>query len=518
MALTVSPKNYLSISTCESTTGWTGNKVAVVPDYFKQSQNSLGFTFTTAGNNDAYITGSWNLDGIKHLRIWFMTVALKELQTDALGGIQFLISDGTSTGYYYVGGKTTYPGGWYNLVVDLSRAVDAGTKPVMNSITSVGIRVVLTSAPKNVQNTWLDNLICCDGLICISDTQFALQDIYDKDNDPAVGGWGIVRKFGGAYYLVGNLEFGDNVEMNSCDFKDMSQSITFEDRKVHPDLYEIKVVGNTTGATKFQLGDKPGTAGISGCLVRTQALAQTPKFKITCTDINVSDFKLYGTSFLDAGAISLPENGANREVLNCNFEACGEIAVSTCVVKNCNFISSDAAAVLMSDVSHCQNITKCNFITCTQGMRITAYGVGYDFNALMFSDTGWPHVNNDCGQALSIGKSNQSNPSTWTGTEVTFTGSINLTMTVKGKVDGVENQPIVDAWAFIDQTPPESPWIMNMQTNTSGIAIVNWTGGSVSNSTWRIRKYGYKNFKQAIDIGEVNISLPITLIVDPQQI
>ena len=70
MAITVAGKNYQSIDTCESITPWTGNKVALVGDYFKQGSNSVGFTFTTAGNNDAYVTGSWNLTGKPHIRMW----------------------------------------------------------------------------------------------------------------------------------------------------------------------------------------------------------------------------------------------------------------------------------------------------------------------------------------------------------------------------------------------------------------------------------------------------------------
>lgn len=56
-----------------------------------------------------------------------------------------------------------------------------------------------------------------------------------------------------------------------------------------------------------------------------------------------------------------------------------------------------------------------------------------------------------------------------------------------------------------------------IQEIAGGIATANWTGGSVSGSTWRVRKYGYKNYKQSVDIGTSNISLPITLIADPQQ-
>jgi len=88
----------------------------------------------------------------------------------ANGGIQFWASDGTNIGYWYVGGRDTYPGGWQNFVVDLTKGVDAGTKPPnMALITQIGTRHVLTLAGKNVDNVWIDHFCVCDGLVVSGD-------------------------------------------------------------------------------------------------------------------------------------------------------------------------------------------------------------------------------------------------------------------------------------------------------------------------------------------------------------
>jgi hypothetical protein len=89
---------------------------------------------------------------------------------------------------------------------------------------------------------------------------------------------------------------------------------------------------------------------------------------------------------------------------------------------------------------------------------------------------------------------------------------IQLSMTVKNEA----NEPIVGAFAYIDPTDV-APYIMNTTTNSSGIATVSYGGGPVNNTRWRVRKYGYKNFKQILDIGGDNISLPVVLVIDPQQ-
>lgn len=52
----------------------------------------------------------------------------------------------------------------------------------------------------------------------------------------------------------------------------------------------------------------------------------------------------------------------------------------------------------------------------------------------------------------------------------------------------------------------------------NGIASETYTGAPVTGTRWRVRKYGYKDFKQLINIAGSNIDLPVTLILDPQQV
>jgi len=426
----------------------------------------------------------------------------------ANAGIQFFVGDATNTAYYKVSGKTSYPGGWYNLVVDLSRTADTGTKPTDMLCTKVGLRVNMIVAPKNVDNVWIDNLIRCDGLSCDSDTQFGFQDIFDKD-DATTGGWGVIRKIAGVFYLTGKIQIGVGSGSTSVDFKATSQAVIFEDRKVNSALYGINAVGNS-GVTKLQLGDESGGAGISGCIIRTQSVTQTPKFTIGASSLGVNDvFKLYGCGFLDAGITTLPTATANREVLNCNFEKGGEIIISTCKVRNCNFISSDGSAILMSSISH--DTTNCNFINCPEGVKLDTYNAAaYPFNALIFTGT-TSHVNNTSGSTLTVGNSNGSNASTYTGTLVNFTGSVVLTMTIKNEA----GSPIFEALAYIDPTD-ESPFIMNKLTDTGGVASETYTGSPVTDTRWRVRKYGYKDYTMDTTFPLTGLSITPILATDPQ--
>jgi len=92
------------------------------------------------------------------------------------------------------------------------------------------------------------------------------------------------------------------------------------------------------------------------------------------------------------------------------------------------------------------------------------------------------------------------------------------TITLQMIVKDESNNPIVGANAFIDDAEATAPFIMNTSTNASGIASVSYSGGPTTGSIWRVRKYGYKPYSQRIDIEDEDITLPITLIADPQQI
>ncbi|MBU1173079.1 MAG: hypothetical protein KKD44_26245 [Proteobacteria bacterium] len=397
MTVTVSGKNFVQISGCESMSdggAWTFNKGEPDGTILKQGTYALVGILAASSYNSAYVTkasGYWDLSGMKHLRMWFLTTVGGLLETDVNGGVQLSVSDGTNTGYYYVAGKTTYSGGWINLVADLSRSVDDGTKPPdMSLITRVGFRTRLTGISKNALNTWADNLCVCDGLLAYGDDAggyFDFDDVFSIEDAPSTGGWGVMRKIAGVYFLTGSLEFG--YATSATKFQALSQVVVFENRKVNDALYGISVVdsGNASYTTEFILGDKSGTAGVQGCTIRVQNTTQTPKFYVDgATDTDVDNFKLYGSTFLDASTITFPPRNLVSEVeyveiLNCSFESCGAIIADTAIIKNCNFVSPNEVGILISSESH--NVTYCTFVGCIHGVEFDTIGT-YGFNHMTF--------------------------------------------------------------------------------------------------------------------------------------
>ncbi len=452
----ISPLNYSQLSSCDATTAggtWAGNSAGTEVDFLKEGAACLGFTIRTIGANVISFapTTALDLSGTKHLRLWFLSTTPNSLQTLTNGGVQFYITSGSVTGYYYVLGKNTYPGGWYNLVVDLSRAADSGSKPPsMAGISSLGLNMICTSAPKHADNTWIDNFIYCDGLRCSGSTQFGLSDIYDLDNSTGSGyGLGIVRKINDVYYFAGNLRIGDNNGTGTTDFKETNQLIVFEDRKVNADLYGISATGNTTGTTSFQLGNKSGTAGIQGCTIKSVVTGSAFKILATGSNVNANTFKLYGCTLLNSGLCYFPSGSTNNEVLNCSFSGGQPIYPDTCKVRNTNIISATGSGLIMTG-SH--DVTDSTLISCPSAVEITTAG-NYTFSNLKFSGN-TVDVDNTSGGTVNVSMISGSDAS-----QAKVTGDTTLTsentLTVTGIVAGSEIR-LLESGSYNEITGSES--------------------------------------------------------------
>jgi len=494
MAVTISAKNYTLINAMDDENDWNGMNPGDVTDFYKEGTECVGFELWGSGNNDTYYdhpTGSWDFSGVTHIRWWMMTTVLNELNTDANGGIQLYMSDGTNTGYWYVSGSTTYPGGWWNPVVDVSAGVDSGTKPTMSAVTRIGFRFNLTSSAKKVQSLWIDHVQACDGLIAYGDDgggYFDFEDIYSVDNDPTSGGWGVIRKIAGVFFLTGLIEFGDSSGTNGCKFQAKSQKVIFENRPVNADLYAFDVVDNGTGTTEFILGDKSGTQGIQGCLVTVEDQTQTAKFDLDGkTDTDVDNFKLYASTFFGADAIAFAGDATNVEVIGCSFERCAQVDPQDCATSGCFFINtSDADAALLWNESI--DISDCYFIANTTGAGIehpSAVGTPYAYDNLRFSGNTYD-VLNSSGSAISINKNNGSDPTSYEGSLVTFLGvSVYTIITVKDVTDfsNIENARVLleasngSGDLYYEQA-------VTQITRSGTTATVNHSGHNLSTNDW----------------------------------
>jgi len=457
MTVTVTGVNYLQMSSCDSTSaGGSWDSGSQDTAQYVEGNASLSTIMKSNGNNDVTFTPTSPVDlsGTKHVRFWFISTHGSLLNTKSGGGVQLGLTDGANTGYWYVSGRDEYPGGWYQAIIDISTAVDSGTKPTsMNAITDIIIRINLTSTAKNTDNFWWDNLIYCDGLTAYGDdggSSFDFEDIYLADS-ATTGGWGVLKKFGGIYYASGSLTIGDT-GTSSSDFVAKNQVVIFEDKSdyISSSLYSITVVGNSTGATqRFELGEKSGTAGINGCTIRCNAT--TLAFEFTATDTDVDDFGLYGSTFDTYGTIDLQPDGTNLEVLNCNFvNGQGQFQPNTMDVTNCNFISGPTAGngtVLIESASH--NITYCSFISNPDAIEISvASAIG--FNNLTFTNNTYD-VYNSSGSAITV-TNTDSNASSYNpaGSTVSFETTVSIDI----HIENGDGNSVEGAQVYMQKTNP----------------------------------------------------------------
>lgn len=528
MAITVTTDSTFNlINTCENALDWVGESPSDVSDFFQQGTQCVGFNVRGNGNNDITLTVTENLSGVTHLRCWYLTTVVTESEIQANGGVQFWVSDGSNTGYWYVSGRDTYPGGWYPLVVNLANAVDAGTKPDMTVITTMGLRFVHSGVAKNAQNTWVDHVYTCNGIIAYGDiggNPFDLDDVLTEDADPN-NGWGIVRKIGGVFFLTGSIQFGDSGGSNACDFLDTNETIVFEDRPVHPNLYNWRIIDNATALTEFVCGTKSGTSGTSGVTIRLENTDQSARWSMIASDPDLDNFKLYGCNFSGAGTIFLPLNSADVEVLSCTFNQCDEVLPSTCVVVSCFFISATDRGLRL-EVAH--NVTDCTFIVCGHCLHIPlSENITIDGFTFIGSDgvTLWDADHSVSGHlTVNAVESNINNtfiehtitsPPPWHTGSSTVNNSVNVNITVLDEAAVAIENAAVGVFQVGDETQ-----VMNELTTAAGLAteVFNYTGHP-TDILIRVRKSStgstrYFSVLTTAKISSNGLDLTTTLIAD----
>ncbi len=352
----------------------------VVTDLYREATGSIGAELRSAtGGGIQYLwkTNTASVDltvsGV-HLYLWMYFLFIANLYDKAGGGIRLRVGDGTDWGDWVVAGKDTYPGGWRCYVADCAKTFDfdSGTPPDKSVITEIGLVLVFETSARNIESTFVDVIRFGDGLTITSGAadDITFEDLFAyQDSNIDSRAFGIIRKQAGVYISQGKLRFGDASGTLSIDFVDVSKVIVFEDAVVLSTLYEIIIQGNGTGTTSVIFGVKSGTRGISGFTFRSEGVA---KYDFTATDTDIDVLGLYGCTFFDADVISLPLYNASKEMLSCQIEGCGQMIVSTCIVKYCTIISADDQGVLISSVSH--YFSDNNLITCPTGIHFDTAG------------------------------------------------------------------------------------------------------------------------------------------------
>ncbi len=337
-------------------------------------------------------------------------------------------------------------------------------------------------------------------------TAFDITDIA-ADDDLAANKYGVLENIDGVIFCQGRLVIGNDVAVTT--FNSTDETLVFRDRNANGK----GIVSSSLYGVRF---DGSGCiADVNGLVAKGAGTTDTTRFFFDASDAT-STVDINASTFIRAGLIDF---SSQDNVQNNVFNNCFQIDPSTSVFTNnsiSNYVGTEGGAVIFP--AEDTNFKDLVFTNCDNSIE---YMNGSDdsspkFDNIIFDDvSGKYDVYNTSDSTTAIALTNGSNANSYNpaGELTEFPSSVLLTMTVKDS----NGDPINVAYAYIDDDD-DTPYIMNKQTNASGIASETWTGGSVVGAIWRVRKYGFKAYSQIVDIGGSNISLPVTLVADPQQI
>jgi len=560
----------------ESGTGGAGSLVHST-DFFREGTGAVSYRVQAnweAGILFDYYTqnGSAVLDmttGNRHLFLWFNHLNVAFLNTAANNGIYVIATSdagtsGSPTNYarWVIGGgpgtvaQLLYPGGWRLVVIDLNTTPtnSKGSGCNVAQIRRLGIGVTSISGTVKTENLYLDAMwygvpnykVVGDG-----STVCGWQDFINHSETNANG---LIEDLGGAVRLSTGIQFGDSGQSNTTTFSSASGRKLFFRRHLrrssggavidsvnYAQLYKVTADGASTPKTSVTFGNVVGSGDArQGVLGGGISLADTTNMTWSMdfgTNIaNLSNVKLYGVDLNGCKGGLLLDDASKTSVISCGFVNCGEIVPGTigngAEMLNCAVIDPLGGTNnrgLRLPSAH--NIKQISCITSgsptTQHMlhMNTAGTYSVVHNALVmygdYSSGSLWHGEASGNNAGTITMA-QSNGANATPAEINKTGTpaqsvdVSTSIELKMIVTYENGDPVVGAFAYIDDND-STPFLLNTTTNASGEAGYTHTTGAVTGSRWRVRKYGYKQFRQIVDIGSVDITLYVTLVADPQQ-
>ena len=558
MALTIAIEGRGVIANCDAvvddtggtgTGDWTeegGGTMALSEDVFLVGVSCIGGKyagksgfqqFDIGAGNELNFTDSTGSESGELLYIWVAMTALGTLDTLSTYPLCIRLSSdspGTSNYVdYLIAGnddKNGWSGGFKCFIIDPLKTPSrvSGTHAnIVAAVRTLGIWVDCSGSAR-ADSIFIDQVAVGSGLRITGTSTTGWADVVTWCNDFTNRGWGMVQEREGIYYAYGKIYIGDSTQSAVTSFVDTSGPIiqfgTSEYYysaawvpSVDTDFGGIIIEDHADYTTTFDDGIIVGTAG-----------GRAGSYYIGHDDLFVSAdlfggaatgslTRLYGTTLRNfRGAVNMGDDSQHL-FYGGTINGCGQFdPVAGPILRNITFANSattggyDAALKWNSNI----DIEDCSFLANEYGIEHDTAASGVNYTNLIFSgQTEYDILFTDTG-VLEVLVDGGTIP-TWSGTAggtVSLPSSITLTMTVKDEA----GDPIDVALVYIDDDD-EVPYILSTTTNAQGVASTGYTGGAAAGSRWRVRKYGYKPYKQIIDIGASDISIPVTLISDPQQ-
>ena len=445
--------NRTTLNACDANTNWTGDdgtptSVTAAGLYYENT-NSLSFQHTNAPEHTYYTDGTgWDLSDASV----FLIVKVNQQDSQANGGMQYVLGDGTNRLGVEVGGSdntgVSLSDLFYGLALDVTNrnsftlqnyaGVNGNYTPATTTQVGYGSNH-LAKAQGAVDNVYLDRLsfIANDSaVLTINGGTVGTPETWtDVQGDDVTNGWGV----------CGN-PFADQFQIN-CSF-DIGTTAAADSYFTMSGV-QLYLLGTYYAATHFFWGLQSNAGQTNQLVIDTcQIISIAGTTGVECdlnwNNTNFNNLQVDGSLFVTMGNVTLPANTANRWIRTTTFESPTTITpngmeLSDCVLSCGANTSADGLLVLdtAGDSNQMANV-QFNDDGAGHAILITATGT-YDFDNFTFSagftGTGTDAaVYNNSGGAVTINVQNGGDtPSVRNGAGASTT--INNAVAVR--VDGV---------------------------------------------------------------------------------
>jgi len=477
--------------------------------------NELDFTPTTGAEADQFIYA------------WVQMPALSQLDTLANEGLSLRIGSSTTdyANYTIAGNDDSngWLGGWKCVVIDPQQTPTSVSGTInLASIQMIGFYINTASAGRG-DNFFADLIAIGSGLRITGTSTVAWKDVVDYCTDPTRA-WGMFEEREGVYYAKGMMTIGNTAQAAITTFADSNRIVKFETSEyysgsawvsgVPTTAFGIQLEDNATYKTDFTdgviVGSANGRSGSTFIGSDNEAII----VDLHAGANSASATKLYGSKFQSiSGAFNLGAT-TNHAMYSATIVGCNQFdPVGAPVIRNCIFAeTTDVDAALLWNESI--DISACSFLGNTLGAALehpSAAGTPYSYSDLVFSGNTFDGLNSS-GTDITVQKGGTSNPINDEGANtITYVSSV----TIDIHVQDVDNVDIATAYVYINDDDAGTAEV-NTTTDINGDVSTTYAG-AVTSAALRIRKYGYKPFKDTVTLAS-DINRTITLIADPQQV
>ena len=457
MALTIAPEGLGVLSDAESTTGWGitgsgGSSITSDTEIYYQGSASVSSQISSGKNGWIWYNYGSGLNFTttyngQLVYIWYQCTTPGKMNTLATPGLSVRMGSSTTAyGEWTIAGSDDlngYVGGWKCAVIDPNTTPTntAGGWTSPTSLQYFGIYYNGAASARS-NNVFVDTIMVGSG-VRASGTETTSGDGYKEIvaycTALATRVYGTVQEREGIYYLYGKLYLGSSARNTTI--SDSSRVLKWGDYEYWSGSAWVSGIGDGYNGLSIEDDASYTTSITDGVLVGTDA-GRSGNVYIGSLSIdttislaggnNASSLTyLYADVFTDIdGGITWADDAQHR-MYSCTLQTCGQFdPVGAPIIRNSLFtttIATDACLLWNESI----NIQNCKFIANTTGAGIehpSAAGTPYTYNSLTFSGNTYD-VNNTSGSAISIGKEGTSDPTSYTGSTVTFTASYTLTMT-----------------------------------------------------------------------------------------